>query len=115
MSVRITRMDFSQAISKGETARKKIRAVVTERARQDCEPFIPYQEGHLRGSGETESDPENGRIVWGNSDVPYARAQYYACPRKTFPGTCNQWFEAAKAANMSWTKTAAEAAKEIFK
>ena len=45
--------------------------------------------------------------------VPYARPQYYGCPRKTTPGTTTRWFDAAKAVyGATWAKEAELAAKE---
>lgn len=115
MSVRIKSFDVAAAIAKGEEAATGIRTMVTMAAREDTKPYVPYVTGDLRGTAETESVPEEGLLVWGNASVPYAAAQYYLHPNKTWPGTVMQWFEESKAANMpAWERTAQEAAREVF-
>lgn len=116
MSVRVSSADFSKAFAKSDEAERRVKAMVSIRVREDCKPYVPYVSGALRGSAETESEPERGLVIWGSASVPYAAAQYYGLPGKTYPGTCTEWFEAAKAAHgLSWAETtAAEAAKEVF-
>lgn len=112
--VRLKSADLSRAIAKAERTGRAVTQRVTLAAREDCKPFVPYVTGSLRGTAETESVPEQGLLVWGNASVPYARAQYYGCPNKTWPGTCMQWFESARAAHLSqWVQVAGRAAGEV--
>lgn len=116
MKVACKACDFSGAIVKGAAARVKIRTAIALRVREDCKPFVPKVSGNLRGTAETQSSPEDGRIVWGGTqEVPYAAYQYYTAPHKTYPGTCCEWFVSAEAAHKKeWEKTAQMAAKEVF-
>lgn len=115
MSVRVKSFDVSPAVAKGKDAAMAVRSMVTIAAREDTKPYVPYLMGDLRGTAETESVPEEGLLVYGNASVPYARAQYYGLPNKTWPGTVMQWFEASKAANMpAWERVGQEAAREVF-
>lgn len=112
--VRLRSAELSRAVAKAERTGRAVAARVTMAAREDCKPYVPYVTGALRGTAETESVPERGLLVWGNASVPYARAQYYGCPNKTWPGTCMQWFEPAKAACMArWAEAARQAAGEV--
>lgn len=99
--------DLGRALAKAGEMRQAATVAVTLAAREDCKPYVPYLDGHLRATSETQSDPEGGKLVWGDSSVPYARAQYYGHPNKRWPGTCMQWFDPAKAANVSkWIRIA---------
>jgi hypothetical protein len=115
MNLSIGSMDFSGASAKGTVARGAAISALVMAARRDSEPFVPMKSGDLRRSAQTESDPQGGRLIYGSAAVPYARAQYYGCPHKTYPGTTTRWFEAAKASHMEqWLKEAAEAVKEAM-
>ncbi len=115
MTVRIKSFDIAPAIAKGQEAVTAVRGMVTLAVREDTKPYVPYVSGDLRGTAETESVPEEGKLVYGNASVPYARAQYYGLPNKTWPGTVMQWFEESKAVNMpAWERVAQEAAQEVF-
>ena len=107
VSAKLGSCDLSRAIAKAKGMERAVTTGVTLAAREDCKPYVPYLAGHLRGTAETESVPEAGLLVWGNASVPYARAQYYGLPNKRWPGTCMQWFDPAKAANISkWIRIA---------
>ena len=107
VSARLGSADLSRALAKAGEMGRAATVGVTLAAREDCKPYVPYLDGHLRATAETESDPERGRLVWGNASVPYAAAQYYGLPDKRWPGTCMQWFDPAKAANVSkWIRVA---------
>lgn len=95
-SARISDINLTKAISKAGAFEKGVQTVVTIAAREDTKRFVPYVSGALRATVETESVPEKGLLVWGNSDVNYAKAQYYGLPGKTWPGTVNNWFDVAK-------------------
>lgn len=116
MNVTLKSMDLKGAIGKSGTLKTKVISMVTIAAREDTKPYVPYKLGHLRASAETESIPEQGKLIYGNADVNYARAQYYGCPNKTFPGTTKQWFDYSKAANLSkWIRIADAAKKEALR
>lgn len=107
IGARVSGADLSKALAKAGRMELAARTGVAIAAREDAKPYVPYLDGHLRATAETESSPEEGRLVWGNASVPYARAQYYGLPGKRWPGTCMRWFDAAKAANMSkWIRIA---------
>lgn len=115
MSVTIKELNLLDVISKASECRTNMKTAVVLTAREDCKPYVPYEDGALRTSAETESVPEEGQLVWGNARVPYAAAQYYGLPNKTTPKTCNQWFEDAFAAHKtSWINVAKAEAKKVF-
>lgn len=112
--VRLRSADLSKALAKGDAMGRGVTAMVTLAAREDTKPYVPYLTGDLRGTAETESVPEEGLLVYGSASVPYARAQYYGLPGKTWPGTVMQWFDHSKAANISkWIRVAEKEAKQI--
>lgn len=114
VNVQVKNIDLSRALAKAQRTGHEVTTQVTIAAREDTKPYVPYVTGALRATAETESRPEEGLLVWGNSSVPYARAQYYGLPNKTWPGTCMQWFESARAANMmSWVAIAKKAVGEL--
>lgn len=107
IGVRISKIDLSAAAKRGADWKRKATIALVENAREDTKPYVPYVSNALRRSAELESVPEAGKLVYGNAGVPYARAQYYGLPGKTYPGTCMQWFEASKAANLTrWVEVA---------
>lgn len=113
ISVRVSEVDLSKAEAKSRRIRQAAQAALVMAARRDSEPFVPYLTGDLRRSAETESRPEKAVLKYGSAAVPYARPQYYGCPRKTWPGATTRWFDAAKAAHMpAWAKEAQAAARE---
>ena len=113
VTVRVEKVQTEKAEAEGGVAKKAALAAYVMAARRDSEPYVPYLEGYLRLSAETESDPGGARLKYGSAAVPYARPQYYGCPRKTTKGTTTRWFEAAKAAHGAiWAKEAEMAAKE---
>lgn len=114
VNVSLKSADLSKAVAKAGKFEKGVRSVVTIAAREDTKPYVPFLDGPLQGSAETESKPEEGLLIYGNASVPYARAQYYGLPNKTWPGTCMQWFDPSKAANMrKWERMAQEEADRI--
>lgn len=114
IDVRLKSIDLSKAIEKAGKMERQVRAMVTIAAREDTKPYVPYLNGDLRDSANTESQPEDGLLVYGSSSVPYAAAQYYGLPNKTWPGTAMQWFEHSKAANLKkWIQIAQREAEKI--
>lgn len=113
VSVRISKVDLAKAEAKSRPIGQAANAALVMAARRDSEPYVPYLAGDLRRSAETESMPEKAVLKYGSAAVPYARPQYYGCPRKTWPGTTTRWFDAAKSAHMpAWAKEAQAAARE---
>jgi hypothetical protein len=94
--VRVGKVDTKRAQAKAVIARQKALTATTEAARLDTEPYVPMVTGALRRTAETESIPTKGLLVYGNGAVPYASAQYYGLPGKTWPGTVMHWFDVAK-------------------
>lgn len=113
VTVRLGRVDLGGAVGKGDLCAAAAASALVMAARRDSEPFVPFLAGDLRRSAKTESRPESDLLVYGSAAVPYARPQYYGCPRKSFPGTTTRWFEAAKAAHLpAWVQEAQAAARE---
>lgn len=113
VTAKVGTADLRKAQRKAAPIASAAKAAVTMAARRDTEQFVPYVTGALRGTAERESEPEKGRLVYGNGDVVYARPQYYGCPNKTWPGTVMRWFEHAKPIYMSsWLDEGERAAKE---
>lgn len=107
-------IDLKKALAKGGLMEQRVTTMVTLAAREDTKPYVPYDQGPLRDSAETESKPEEGLLIYGNANVPYARAQYYGYPNKRWPGTVGHWFEPSRAANLSkWIAIADKEAKDI--
>lgn len=114
ISAKVSSVDLSKAIAKAGPMERRVKTLVTLAAREDTKPFVPKLNNDLRTSAETESKPEEGLLIYGNADVPYARKQYYEYPNKTYPGTQVQWFEPSKAQNMaSWIAIAQQAAGKV--
>jgi hypothetical protein len=112
ISARVKSINLEGAIRKAGKAERRVRTMVTMAAREDTKPYVPYVTGALRQSAEANSNLEQGRLVYGGGNIRYARAQYYGLPGKTWPGTCMQWFEPSKAANIdSWIKIAEKEAR----
>lgn len=108
---RVKSIDVSKAKRSVEADRKRAVVSVTEAARMDTLPYVPWVTGALARTADTESKPERGLLIYGNSAVPYARAQYYGMENKTtewHPLACMQWFERSKAVNsLKWRRIAA--------
>lgn len=113
MKARVKSANVNRALKKAARIQDAAVSAYTMAARRDSEPYVPYMTGALRESAHSESEPELGRLVYGNARVPYAKAQYYEYPHKRFPGTVTEWFEAAKETHgLSWIREAELAAKE---
>lgn len=117
MSVSIQTIDFTKAIAKGPRIRTAANAALCGAILQSTADLVPYNTGKLRGSGETETNYTGGQVSWGNSDVKYARVQYYSYPHKRRdkqPGATCFWFDVAMQKHMpEWVKAAVQAAKQV--
>lgn len=100
--------------------RAQARAVeqMTLAAIADTRPYVPRLSGDLVASGESESQPQRGLVIYGSSAVPYARAQYYGLPNKTgsfHPKATSEWFVHSKAANKGrWERVAKSEYRKEF-
>lgn len=67
---------------------------------KDCDEYVPFRTGNLRGSGIRGTVVGSGTIEY---NAPYAKANYYALNRnfskEKHPKASPQWFEKAKAVN----------------
>jgi hypothetical protein len=116
VKTRVRSVNVKPAQRKAAIAQRKATAATVDAARIDTHDFVPYREGNLRRTAETESKPEQGLLVYGNSSVPYASAQYYGLPGKTWPGTVMHWFARAKAAfGRRWTRVNKEEYQRHFR
>ncbi len=118
VTCRIKKADFSGVSAKAAIAKKRATVAMTDAARMDTLPYVPWVSGDLARTADTESKPERGLLIYGNFGVPYARAQYYAMPNKTtdgHPQAAMQWFEKAKAAKkVSWRRIGAAEYSKLF-
>ena len=113
MRLSVKRADVAGAARKAAPIEHAAVGAYALAAVRDTEPLVPYLNGPLRESAHSESMPEEGRIIYGSAAVPYARAQYYGCPRKRWPGTTTEWFPKAKQKHgAAWAREAQAAAKE---
>ena len=111
MGLRLKSIDLKGAVAKGRAAERRIVSMLTIAVREDTKPYVPYVTGALRSSAEVASVPDAGKLIY---DTPYARAQYYGLPNKTWPGTKMQWFEESLAANKAkWERMANEEARRV--
>jgi len=116
VGLKVTTIDLAKAFAKAGPMQQAVKTSVTLAAREDTKRFVPYQDGALRATAETESRPEEGLLIWGNASVPYARAQYYGLPGKRRPGTVMFWFESAKAAFLKkWVQIAQKECERFAK
>lgn len=116
VSARVAKVDVSKAQGKALLAHRKALTATTEAARVDTEPYVPFVTGALRRTAETESQPTRGLLIYGSSAVPYASAQYYGLPGKTWPGTVMHWFQVSKARNgEKWRRINAQEYARHFK
>ncbi len=107
-------IDFTRAIAKSARMKQAATAAVVDAVLSSTENLVPYDTGKLRQSGETESDRAKGLIVWGNSDIKYARVQYYEYPNKRWPGTVPFWYEVARARDFAkWLEKAGIAVSKV--
>lgn len=114
MTVGIKSIDFAKAKAKSEAMRLAANAAMSDAILESSANLVPYLTGHLRLSGEAESDRKEGRVTWGNADVKYARVQYYKFPHKRMHGTVPYWFDAAKARDFAmWLKKVGFAVGEV--
>ena len=60
----------------------RVEQVMAKELLRLSEPYVPFDEGHLRDSGRIENGNE---VVWGGSQVLYARRLYYH-PEYNFQG-----------------------------
>jgi len=103
-------VDLGQIGPRADAAKKRARTMMTLAAIGDTRPYVPRVSGALAASGDSESRPEQGLLIYGSSAVPYARRQYYGLPGKTktrHPQATTQWFAHSKAANKGrWEQVA---------
>jgi uncharacterized protein YkwD len=111
VAFRVKQIALGAITAKAAGARRASIVAMTEAARMDTLPYVPFVSGALARTADTESKPERGLLIYGNAAVPYARAQYYGMPNKTRKAHAHatlQWFEAAKAAKKrTWQRIAA--------
>ncbi len=116
LRLKVKEVNVNRAITKGELARKAVLKTLVLAARRDSKPYVPMRKGRLRTTAETNSQPENGLLIYGGGSVKYARVQYdNQFSHYTTAGTGPKWFDKAKSAKSSqWTKEAQEAIKRIM-
>ncbi len=113
MRLSVKGADVSGATRKAVPIEKAAVGAYAMAAIRDAESLVPYLTGALRGTAHSESMPEEGKVIYGSAAVPYARAQYYSCPHKNWPGTTTEWFPKAKERHGdAWACEAQAAAKE---
>ena len=116
ISCRIDSINLQKAMSKADPIKRAVLMSYSLAAIRDTNQYVPYREGRLRQSANSESVPEQGRIIYGSAAVPYARPQYYGYPNKTWPGTTEKWFDVSSQRNKTkWEREAQQAADKVAK
>lgn len=82
--------DGLDALTQASERRRRQR-LYAMRAAHLMEPYVPKQEGDLRGSEALNSDYDGGVLTW---NTPYAARQYYEPMDHTEPDTEDHWDEA---------------------
>ena len=86
---------------------KEILPPLVEEIKNDCNRYCKFAEGHLTESADTNSKPEEGKIIW---QTPYARRQYWeirTAYRTVNPEARWRWCEYAKQHHMEqWNRQA---------
>ena len=115
--IRVKEIRLEEILNKVGEAREAIVTAITQGAARDSEPLVPRLSGDLRQTAEVNSTYDQGKLVWGDASVPYARPHYYAPGdwNYTTPGTGPEWFEKAKQKHLDqWIKEGEQAAKEVL-
>lgn len=90
VSVDIVTKGIDLMTAPGEHARRQ--RLYAMRAAKVIEPYVPLEEGTLRGSEAVSSDYDAGILTW---NTPYAARQYYDEDLEhTTPGTEHHWDQA---------------------
>lgn len=85
----VVHVDLSGLERRTDPARRVERQVLfAQRAALLMEPFVPLEEGTLRGSEPVNSNYAAGHLVW---NTPYAAKHYYVPMRHTVAGTTDHW------------------------
>lgn len=104
VDLKVNRVDTTMLKASAVQAQQRALALTTDAARMDTRPYVPFLSGALAQTADTQSIPEQGKLIYGDGNrVPYARRQYYDLPGKnkaTHSKATKQWFEVSKAANM---------------
>lgn len=109
MRARLKGVNAGPALSKLDRAMEGAMGATAENALSDCVPYVPYDTGALRGSGQARvSKSGAGELHYGTDEATarYAREQYYGShdhgTRQNAlhaPFACDHWCERAAAAN----------------
>lgn len=106
MRARVSEVDVDGVLRAAATANRAALGVTAENVLSDCRPYVPYDSGALRGSGETRLEDSAAYVEWGGTEDTsrYAREQYYvahdhdtAQNAMFAPNACDHWYEHARA------------------
>ena len=104
------RVDMGRTLEHIEDMRKRALYAASEQALTDCNFYVPVRDGFLRGSSETASDVDAGRLVWA---TPYARRRHYEKANLRLdmnPNASIRWTEKAKQNHLDdWREIAEKA------
>lgn len=110
MSSVTVEFDIKSAVDRRAPLLRKAQVQLDLQVIKDSNVFCPEAEGTLKSSALIASRIGEGLVVW---DTPYARKQYYQCPKKSKdknPNARMRWFEHAKARMVrTWRRIAQEA------
>lgn len=109
MRLRVTDVDINnpQEILKkrGLTPQGAAQIALDNQILKDCDPYVPFLTGVLKGSGPIQTAIGSGIIIY---KTPYARRWYYTHKGSGMRGP--YWFERAKADHRSaWCQVVANA------
>jgi len=89
--------DIQKSIAKrGLEAQGRVQQFIDSEVLRLCDPYVPMDTGHLKGSGTRHTRIGSGRVIY---KTPYARRMYYN-PQYNFQGAPMRgayWFERMKA------------------
>lgn len=88
-------LDIPRIMDHVEAANKFAIAAMSQQVLADSNYYCKLDQGTLIASSQTNSDTENGIIVW---DTPYAQRQYYFenAHKDKNPNAQMMWFHKAK-------------------
>ena len=104
ISCHVRAVNVQDAMQKADLMETAAVTAITQAAERDSRPYVPWLTGDLAGTAERQSIYEQGKLIYGDADVVYAAAQYYANDaswNRNTPGTTSRWFDHAEAQHLN--------------
>lgn len=74
----------------GDDTKREIKEFIDSEVLRICDPYIPFESGQLKASGQENTIIGSGKVVW---DTPYARYLYHG-KLMVDPDTGSSWAKA---------------------